>query len=42
VCSSWDAYDAQQDNHLSFGDEVKPGTAWRQAQLDFLERFYAQ
>jgi para-nitrobenzyl esterase len=38
----WDAYDVGDDNHLSFGDEVKPGTAWRRPQLDFLERFYAQ
>jgi para-nitrobenzyl esterase len=38
----WEAYRPADDNHLSFGDEVKPGAAWRRAQLDFLERFYSQ
>ena len=36
----WDAYRAGDDNHLVLGDEVRPGAAWRQPQLDFLERFY--
>jgi para-nitrobenzyl esterase len=38
----WDAYRAAEDNHLSFGDAVKPGAAWRRPQLDFLERFYSR
>jgi len=36
----WEAYRTADDNHLSLGDEVRPGTGWRRAQLDFLERFY--
>jgi carboxylesterase type B len=38
----WDAYRETDDNHLSFGDAVKPGAAWRRPQLDFLERFYSR
>jgi carboxylesterase type B len=37
----WDRYRAADDNHLVFGDDVKPGAAWRKPQLDFLERFYS-
>jgi para-nitrobenzyl esterase len=38
----WDAYRPADDNHLVLGDEVKPGAAWRQPQLDFLERFFSR
>lgn len=37
----WDAYRPASDNHLELGDEARPGSAWRKAQLDFLERFFA-
>lgn len=36
----WPAYRPADDNHLAFGDTVAEGAAWRQPQLDFLERFY--
>lgn len=39
---SWDRYRIADDNHLVFGDEVKPGARWRERQLDFLERFYGR
>jgi para-nitrobenzyl esterase len=38
----WDAYRPADDNHLALGDAVRPGAAWRRAQLDFLERFYSR
>jgi para-nitrobenzyl esterase len=38
----WERCDPARDNHLVLGDEVKPGAAWRQPQLDFLERFYSR
>ncbi|HEX7891092.1 MAG TPA: carboxylesterase family protein [Ramlibacter sp.] len=38
----WEAYRPGDDNHLSLCDTVRPGANWRQAQLDFLERFYSQ
>lgn len=38
----WDAYRPADDNHLSLGDEVKPGAGWRRPQLDFLERFFSR
>lgn len=38
----WDAYQPERDNHLEFGDRIVAGTHWRQAQLDFLERFYSR
>ena len=37
----WDRYRQADDNHLGFGDEVASGARWRQAQLDFLDRFFA-
>ena len=36
----WAAYNAQQDNHLELGDEVRTASQWRQAQLNFLDRFF--
>lgn len=38
----WDAYLPGHDNHLALDDRVEPGAGWRQAQLDFLERFYSR
>lgn len=37
---SWPAYRADEDRHLELGDAIRPGGPWRQAQLDFLERFF--
>jgi carboxylesterase type B len=38
----WEPYRADADNHLELGDAVRAGGQWRQAQLDFLERFYSR
>jgi para-nitrobenzyl esterase len=38
----WEAYRPQEDNHLALGDAPRPGSGWRRAQLDGLERFYAR
>jgi para-nitrobenzyl esterase len=38
--SQWQPYRAGDDNFVVFGDTVSQGQAWRQPQLDFLERYY--
>jgi para-nitrobenzyl esterase len=38
----WDAFRAAEDNHLVLSASTQGGAAWRAAQLDFLERFYAK
>jgi len=37
---TWDRYRPADDNHLSFGEGIQPGAAWRQRELDFLDRFF--
>ncbi len=39
---SWPAYDSAGDRHLVLGDRVEAGSAWRAAQLDFLETVYSR
>lgn len=36
----WPGYDPRADNGLEFGDTVTPRGAWRNEQLDFLERYF--
>lgn len=37
----WERYDPAADNHLVLDEPVHAGSAWRRAQLDFIERFHA-
>ncbi len=37
----WPAYDPARDNFACFADTQTQGHQWRQAQLDFLDKFYA-
>jgi carboxylesterase type B len=37
----WPAYDRENDPYLEFGTVIRPGHAYRQAQLNALEPFYA-
>lgn len=39
---AWPAYDVASDRHLVLGDGVQAGSAWRAAQLDFLETVYSR
>ena len=37
----WPAYERSTEPYLEFGSEIRPGAAYRRAQLDALEPFYA-
>jgi para-nitrobenzyl esterase len=37
---AWPAYEPAEDNYLELGDAIRTGARWRQAQLDFIERYY--
>lgn len=36
----WPAYDRETDPYLEFGAQIRPGRAFRKAQLDALEPFF--
>lgn len=38
----WDAYRAQDDNHLVWSEAPRMDSHWRAPQLDLVDRFYAQ
>lgn len=39
---AWPPYAREEDNFIVFGDAVSTGRAWRQEQLEFLDRFFSR
>jgi para-nitrobenzyl esterase len=37
---AWEAYDPARDNYVTFGGDFAPGTRWRAAPSEFIERVY--